>query len=134
MEIRRGLEDQKAKLEQKIAVEEAQLSEQISQLGKTIIDLESKVAEISHLNNEIVDLSKEHALAKKQLDKGQTSRRDLEQFGDRINYLKQENSYLHIEMQETREKFDLLTSGKAECPVCKQIMETEGINLSLIHI
>tara|TARA_B100000686_G_C16793188_1_gene980260 strand:+ start:573 stop:3662 length:3090 start_codon:yes stop_codon:yes gene_type:complete len=128
LEIRRGLEDQKAKLEQKIAVEEAQLSEQISQLGKTIIDLESKVAEISHLNNEIVDLSKEHALAKKQLDKGQTSRRDLEQFGDRINYLKQENSYLHIEMQETREKFDLLTSGKAECPVCKQIMETEGIN------
>ena len=101
LEIRRGLEDQKAKLEQKIAVEEAQLSEQISQLSKTIIDLESKVTEISHLNNEIVDLSKEHTLAKNQLNKRQASRRDLEQFGDRINYLKQENSYLHIEMQET---------------------------------
>ena len=121
------LDRAKGRLEQELAVQSARLSAELSQLRKTLAeDLEPKVNALDPIESELRDLERERdAHAGLEADIGR-SQREGQDVAARIQYLEQANAVLKAEMEESREKFDMLERGDTVCPLCNQPLGAEG--------
>ena len=121
------LDRTKGPLEQEIAVQSARLSAELSQLRKTLAeDLEPKVNALDAIERELGDLERERSVHEGlETDIG-GSQREAQEVAARIQYLAQANAVLKAEMEESREKFDMLERGDTVCPLCNQPLGAEG--------
>ena len=121
------LDRAKGRLEQELAVQSATLSAELSQLGKTLAeDLEPKVNAMDAIESELGDLERERSAHEGlEADIGR-SQGEAQEVAARIQYLAQANAVLKAEMEESREKFDMLERGDTVCPLCSQPLGAEG--------
>ncbi|MCH8186825.1 MAG: SMC family ATPase [Chloroflexi bacterium] len=117
----------KGRLEQELAVQGARLSAELNQLRKTLAeDLEPRANTLDAIESEVRDLERErNAHEGLEADVGR-SQREGQEAAARVQYLEQANAVLKAEMEESREKFDMLERGDTVCPLCNQPLGAEG--------
>ena len=121
------LDTEKAGLERELAVHKERLSGEASRLRKKIADeLEPRAKRMPEIDEGLRAIAGEQAdLA--ELEK--TMRRQSEQAQElaaRVRYLKETNASLLKDMEDTRNKFDMLEKGDRVCPLCKEPLGADG--------
>ena len=121
------LEQAGARLEQELAVQTATLSAEGAQLRKTLTeDLTPKAAALEAIECELRDLGeKRESHGELEVAMGE-SQEEAQKMAGRLQYLEQANSVLRVEMEQSRDKFDMLELGDNRCPLCDQALGTEG--------
>ena len=123
------LDTQKAQLEKEVAVQKERLSGKADGLQILIEqDLKPRIDSISKIEERQDKFEKEQNELTL-IEQGLTRNRErLTVLSANVKYLEESNDSLHQSMEETRNKFDLLDETQAECPLCKQPLDTEGRN------
>ena len=109
-----------------IAVERGRQESEAGRIERLIeVDLRPQVDRLDALLKEQNRLEGEAAglASDRRIDEGRTSLQAME---SRAGALNSENDRLRQTMEDTRQKFDLLDAGEAECPLCGQGLEADG--------
>ena len=127
LELRQGLEPQKAALEREIAVQRERLSARAEQLRDRIDrELEPGANRLRSIQEELSLAALDQENLGRLADTLGNRRGEAEEVAGRLEFLNQANEDLLRQMEETRSKFDMLDLDGAECPVCKQPLGPEG--------
>lgn len=123
LESKNLLDKEKSSLEKEIAIHEERLSNQATQLIKRISsDLTPRVERMASLQ-ESLRLTTD---SQTQLEDSDNSlQQDIkyhQEIISQINLLQEHNDSLKNNMEETRNKFDLLERGDSVCPLCEQAL------------
>ncbi len=122
-----GIEQERARLREAVAVQHERLSSKADQLRDRISrDLEPKVRRIPGIEEELRLLALGEDKLAELTETIQERRRESEETDGTIRYLRQANEDLRTGMEDTRKKFDILNQDGGECPVCKQPLGSEG--------
>lgn len=115
------LDTDRSGLTQAIARQEERLSAECRNLQSRITDtLEPQASRLPAINSEIAGLEKQRSALGERAEAIEKQRRDAEAITVKIQDLKQHNTRLMQEMQDTRKKFDMLNEGDTICPLCEQ--------------
>ena len=109
-----------------IAIERGGLESDAGRIERLIeVDLRPQVERLDALLKERERLEGEAAELESDghIDEGRASLQEME---SRAAALNGENERLRQTMEDTRQKFDLLDAGDAECPLCGQGLEADG--------
>ena len=123
LESKNSLDKDKSSLEKELAIHEERLSSQAKQLIKRISsDLTPRVERMANLQ-ESLRLTTD---SQTQLEISDSSlQQDIkyhQEIISQINLLQEHNDSLKNNMEETRNKFDLLERGDSVCPLCEQAL------------
>ena len=123
-----SLDQEKAKLESEIAVQQERLLGRKAQLQARISEeLEPKVSRLVAIRNEISANYLEEQALSDSTDAIRRHRNKMREMDGRLLYLMESNETLRTEMEETHEKYKLLEQGNVLCPLCEQVLGEDGI-------
>ena len=121
------LDRERAELEKEVAVQRERLSAQADQLRNRIAqDLEPKATRIPVVEEELRAATQEQAKLGEVEGVLRQRRDEAQNISSRLGYLEETNTNRLREMEETRQKFDMLDVSEALCPLCKQPLGSEG--------
>ena len=127
--LRRRYDEIQARLSEArtaIAIERGGLESEIGRIERLIeVDLRPQVERLDALLKEQERLEGEAAELASD-GRIEESRASLQAMESRAAALNSENERLRQTMEDTRQKFDLLDAGDAECPLCGQGLEADG--------
>jgi len=118
----RHIESQQRDLERAVAAARQTLEQEAGRLAERLRTLEKHAAEAPRLEMELAEAaSRLGHLERRQLERD-TARERLQALAEAAAALKATNEKLRAEMQDLREKLDLLQAeaGEAACPLCGQ--------------
>ena len=128
LDLKNGLDSQRAEIEQDIAVQKARLVAERNQLHQRIQDdLRPKAETFTAIEQEVNAAAIQEQELGRQAETVRQRRREAEEMDGRIGYLRQTNKDLMAEMEDLRGKYDILKAqDTAQCPVCKQPLGPKG--------
>ena len=128
LDLKNGLDSQKAEIERDIAVQAERLQAERNQLRDRIEhDLRPKAERLATIEQEVSAASLLEQEMERQAETIRRRRGEAEEMDGRIGYLRQTNKDLLAEMEDLRGKYDILQAqDAAQCPVCKQPLGPEG--------
>ena len=105
--------------------------ERITSTHKTLqhrisADLEPRVSRLSEIRKRQAALQQRHAALSEQSGAIETQREDADAIAASVQVLERDNERLLEQMQDTRQKFDMLEQGEATCPLCNQALGEDG--------
>ena len=120
------LQSGRSRLEQDVAVQRERLSANLAQLASNIENgLEPQAALLPAIEEDIAGLESEE----EELEAGKADyarmKDEAHDVALQVESLEASNAGLKEEMEETRQKFDILRREDAECPVCRQPLKPE---------
>ena len=116
-----------AALSQSIARQEERLASTHKTLQHRIsTELEPRANRLPEIKKRQADLQQRHAAISQQTAAIERQRADTDSISTRIQSLEQDNERLLEQMQDTRQKFDMLEQGEATCPLCNQQLGADG--------
>ncbi len=125
MEQRTEIEARKAEVEREIAVQEAQIRTDVDHQSDRTQRLAKDAGALDALRQQLVGLATEDSAIDAEAGDIDTLRRVVESAAAHMAQLRQTNVDLRTEMDETRQKFDIL-GDEATCPVCKHPLGPDG--------
>ena len=128
LDLKNGLDSQKAEIERDIAVQRAGLVAESNQLHQRIEgDLRPKAERLTAIEQDVAAAALQDKELERQAETVRQRRAEAEEMDGRIGYLRQTNKDLMAEMEDLRGKYDILQAqDTAQCPVCKQPLGAEG--------
>ena len=121
------LDARHAALTQSIARQEERLESTRKTLRQRIsAELEPRVNRLPGIRERQSALLQRHAALAQQTATIERQRADADAIAARIQALTQDNKRLMDQMQDTRQKFDMLEQGDATCPLCNQQLGDDG--------
>ena len=122
-----GLHERKVKLEASIQDSHNALTTQAKVSLSALAELESRANTLATLEADITRISgRLEELGARDIGIREQRQRVLELAGQ-TQALRSENQKLHAEMQELRDRMDLLDRGQAACPVCETELGEAGL-------
>lgn len=116
-----------AKLSQSIARQEERIVSTHKTLQQRIsAELEPRANRLPEIKERQAALQQRHSALTQQADVIERQRADTDSISTRIRSLEQDNERLLEQMQDTRQKFDMLEQGEATCPLCNQQLGADG--------
>ena len=116
-----------AALSQAIARQEERLVSTHKTLQQRIsAELEPRANRLPEIRERQAALQQQHAALTQHTATIEGQRADTEAISTRIQTLEQDNERLLEQMQDTRQKFDMLEQGEAICPLCNQQLGADG--------
>jgi len=128
----RDLERKREAPRQAIQEARARLEQETHSLAQRQMEIEAARAEAENLNGQALALETQLAQAESQLESRADMETTLREQRQRQDQAEAENKRLKIEMDELKERLDLLAAGdeSAACPLCGQpLAETERLAL-----
>ena len=113
------LDTEKNQLENKIDVERARIATQIEEFGKREEELNSKVVGLEQVRIERANTSVQEEKLLSQSEEIMPVRSEADDISAKLEFLRLKNRELKKNMEEMREKFDMLGGEAAICPLCK---------------
>ena len=89
-------------------------------------ELEPRVSRLPEIKKRQAALQQRHATLLEQADAIEAQRNDADAIASRTQTLERDNEQLLEQMQDTRQKFDMLEQGEATCPLCNQALGEDG--------
>jgi exonuclease SbcC len=128
LDLKNGLDSQRAEIQQDIAVQKARLVAERNQLHQRIQDdLRPKAESLTAIEQEVNAAAIQEQELGRQAETVRQRRREAEEMDGRIGYLRQTNKDLLTEMADSRDKYDMLMAqDTTQCPLCKQPLGPEG--------
>ncbi len=126
MEKRTGIEARKAQVEREIAVQGAQVRADVEHQAKRTEELSRVVGGLDAVRQQLEALAREESSIDAEALEVDALRSAVESSAARMVQLRQANSDLLAEMEDTRRKFDILADDQATCPVCKHPLGPDG--------
>ena len=126
MEARTEIEARRAQVEREIAVQEAQISADVEHQTHRTVELAQAASAIDTVRQQLGRLAEEDSAIDAEAGEIDALRRAVENAAARMAQLRQANSDLLAEMEDTRRKFDILADDEAACPVCKHPLGPDG--------
>ncbi len=126
MEARTEIEARKAQVEREIAVHEAQISAYVEHETQRTKELSKAASATDAVSQQLGRLAGEDSAIDAEAREIDALRRAVESAAARMAQLRQANSDLLAEMEDTRRKFDILADDEARCPVCKHPLGPDG--------
>ena len=121
------LDARHAALSQAIARQEERIvSAQRVLQHRIAAELEPRVNRLPQIKERQAAMQQRHAALVRQSDAVERQRKDADAIAARIQTLEQDSERLMTQMQDTRQKFDMLEQGEATCPLCKQQLGADG--------
>ena len=121
------LDARHAALSQSIARQEERLASTRQTLQRRIsTELEPRAKRLPTIREQQASMHKRHAALNKQAEIIEQQRKNTDEITARIQALTQDNERLREQMQDTRQKFDMLEQGDTTCPLCSQQLGTDG--------
>ena len=121
------LDGRHAALSQSIARQEERLASTRQTLQRRIsTELEPRAKRLPTIREQQASMHKRHAALAKQTGIIEERRKNTDEITARIQALTQDNERLREQMQDTRQKFDMLEQGDTTCPLCSQQLGTDG--------
>ena len=121
------LDNMKAPLDRDVAVQRERVEGQVAQFRRTIADdLEPKSQRLTDIEEALRTVDSERS---ELVDLERTIERQREEdteVSDKVRDLTQANERLRRQMEETRDKFDMLGAADTLCPLCRQPLGDEG--------
>lgn len=122
-----GFDTRHAALSQAIARQEERLVSTHKTLQQRIsAELEPRASRLPEIKERQAALQQRHSGLTQQADIIERQRVDTDSISTRIKALEQDNERLMEQMQDTRQKFDMLDRGEATCPLCNQQLGADG--------
>ena len=110
-----------------IAIERGRLESEVGRIERLIeVDLRPQADRLDALVKDQGRLEGEAAALAASAERMDERRAQLQAMESRAAALDSENERLRQAMEDTRQKFDLLEAGVAECPLCGQGLEADG--------
>ena len=113
------LDTEKNQLENKIDVERARIATQIEEFGKREEELNSKIVGLEQVRIERANTSVQEEKLLSQSEEIMPLRSEADDISAKLEFLRLKNRELKKNMEEMREKFDMLGGEAAICPLCK---------------
>ena len=126
MEARTEIEARRAQVEREIAVHEAQISADVEHQTHRTAELAQAASAIDTVRQQLGRLAGEDSAIDAEAGEIDALRRAVENAAARMAQIRQANSDLLAEMEDTRRKFDILADDEAACPVCKHPLGPDG--------
>ena len=126
MEQRTEIEARKAQVEREIAVQEAQIRADVEHQARRTEELSRVAVGIDAVRQQLEGLAREESGIDAEALEVEALRSAVENAAARMVQLRQANSDLLAEMEDTRRKFDILDDDQAICPVCKHPLGADG--------
>ena len=126
MEARAVIAARKAEVEREIAVQEAQIRADVEHQTQRTAELARAANAIDTARQQLGRLAEEDSAIDAEAGEIDSLRRAVESAAARMAQLRQANSDLLAEMEDTRRKFDILGDDEARCPVCKHPLGPDG--------
>ena len=122
-----SLDSRHAALTQAIARQEERITSTHKTLQHRITsELEPRVNRLPEVRKRQAALQQRHATLSAQAGAIEAQRNDADAIAARIQALERDNERLLEQMQDTRQKFDMLEQGEATCPLCNQALGEDG--------
>ena len=126
MEARTEIEARRAQVERDIAVQEAQITADVEHQTQRTVELAQAASAIDTVRQQLGRLAEEDSAIDAEAGEIDALRRAVESAAARMAQIRQANSDLLAEMEDTRRKFDILADDEAACPVCKHPLGPDG--------
>ena len=121
------LDARHATLMQSIARQEERLASTRQTLQHRIsTELEPRAKRLPAIHKQQASMHNRHAALAKQASMIEQQRKNTDEITARIQTLAQDNERLRDQMQDTRQKFDMLEQGDTTCPLCSQQLGADG--------
>ena len=121
------LDARRAALAQAIARQEERIASTVKTLRHRIsTELEPRAKRLPAIRERQSTMPERHAALTKQTAIIDSQRKTADDIAARIQTLTQDNERLREQMQDTRQKFDMLEQGDATCPLCSQQLGEDG--------
>ena len=121
------LDARHASITQAIVRQEERLASTQKTLQRRIsAELEPRVSRLPEIRKRQAALQQRHASLSEQTGAIEAQRNDADAIAARIQVLERDNERLLEQMQDTRQKFDMLEQGEATCPLCNQALGEDG--------
>ena len=120
------LDTEKNQLEKKIDVERARIATQIEGFSKREAELNSKVDGLEQVRIERADTSVQEEKILPQNEAIMLLRSEADDISTKLEFLRLKNLDLKKNMEEMREKFEMLDGEAAICPLCKVKLTSDG--------
>ena len=116
-----------AALSQTIARQEERIASTVKTLRHRIsTELEPRVNRLPEIKKLQTAMQQRNTALTQQAAAVERQRTDTEAIAARIQTLEQDNERLMEQMQDTRQKFDMLEQGDTTCPLCNQQLGADG--------
>ncbi|MEE9248916.1 MAG: SMC family ATPase, partial [Dehalococcoidia bacterium] len=123
-----ALVEGRSRLEREIDAERVRLVGEVEGLRARVQTLESKASNIKVWEEELAECSKKLADLDELEMEVKQSADDLQETSATIQHLEASNQRLMREMQDLRDKVDMLEKGVAECPLCGSALGEDGLD------
>lgn len=121
------LDSRHAALTQAIVRQEERIASTHKTLQRRIsAELEPRVSRLPEIKKRQAALRQRHAALSEQISAIEAQRKDADAIAASIQALERDNERLLEQMQDTRQKFDMLEQGEATCPLCNQALGEDG--------
>ena len=124
---RSELDRDRARVEKEVAVQEERVSGQAVQLRRRMADeIEPKARRLPEIEEELRALVQDRARLGELEETVAQRHGEAQQVAASLQYIEEANTGLRGEMEESREKFNMLGKGDTVCPLCRQPLGPEG--------
>ena len=124
---RSELDRDRARVEKEVAVQEERVSGQAVQLRRRMADeIEPKARRLPEIEEELRALVQDRARLGDLEETVAQRHGEAQQVAASLQYIEEANTGLRGEMEESREKFNMLGKGDTVCPLCRQPLGPEG--------
>ena len=120
------LERERAGVERDLAVRRERVSAELAREQALLTELVATADRLPQLETTQTALGQERAAAAELDQQAQEHRAGLSRLHAEAQVLEAESANLRSQMDDTRQRFDLLEAGDAQCPVCQQPLGDEG--------
>ena len=121
------LDARHAALTQAIARQEERIASTHKTLQHRIsAELEPRVSRLPEIKKRQAALRQRHDTLSAQTGAIEAQREDADAIASSVQVLERDNERLLEQMQDTRQKFDMLKQGEATCPLCNQQLGADG--------
>ena len=122
-----GLDARHAALTQTIARQEERISTMRQTLRRRIsTELEPRAKRLPAIRERQLALGERHAALAQQSGDIEGRRKSMDDLAAQTHALAQDNERLREQMQDTRQKFDMLEQGETTCPLCNRQLDADG--------
>ena len=127
LEVKNGLDQKKAELERRIAVQAEGLRARVNQLSARIFQqLQPQAERVPGIEEQIRATNLEEQKLSEAAKTIRGHQDEWQQIALRVQNLQQSNEGLLREMEDTKQKFVLLGRGDTLCPLCNQPVGEDG--------